>query len=240
MEDALDLLLARARPVSDVEVLDTASALGRVLGQPLVSTLDLPPWDNSAMDGYAVKTADLRGGGGRLRVAQRIPAGGHGVPLESGTAARIFTGAPLPDGADAVAMQEVCARDGEWVRIDAPVSPGENVRTRGEDLKAGVRVLEAGTLLGPQHLGLAASLGQPRLPVLRRVKVGIFSSGDELVMPGDELIPGKIYNSNQFTLGGLLQLLGCECLNFGIIEDSLEATCTALGRAAQEVDLVLA
>jgi molybdopterin molybdotransferase len=240
MEEALELLLSRARPVTDTDWVDTGQALGRVLARPLVSPLDVPPWDNSAMDGYAVNSADLPRGGGALRVAQRVPAGARGQPLETGTAARIFTGAPLPEGADAVVMQEVCARDGDWVRIEAPVSPGENVRSRGEDLRAGGRVLEAGTLLGPQHLGLAASLGMSRVLVYRRLKVAIFSSGDELVMPGQGLAPGQIYNSNQFTLHGLLQSLGCDPLSLGIVEDSLDATCAALARAAGEADLVLA
>jgi molybdopterin molybdotransferase len=240
MEQALELLLARARAVTAVEPLDTGQALGRVLAEPLTSRIDVPPWDNSAMDGYAVGSSGLHGGAGRLRVTQRIPAGGRARPLAPGTAARIFTGAPLPEGADAVVMQEACVRDGDWVRIDAAVAAGENVRRRGEDLRAGDRVLEPGRLLEAQHLGLAASLGLARLRVFRRLRVAIFSTGDELVMPGAQLAPGQIYNSNQFTLRGLVETLGCEVLNLGIVEDSFEATCAALSRAAQEADLVLA
>lgn len=239
-EEALELLLSDVRPVGGTERVPLAGALGRVLAAPLASRIDVPPWDNSAMDGYALNSADLTGANTRLPVSQRIPAGFAGAPLEPGTAARIFTGAPVPPGADAVVIQEVCERDGDEVLIKEPVAPGANIRRAGEDTRKGREILGAGIRLGPQHLGLAASVGIAEIPVYRRLKVALFSSGDELVMPGGELGPGKIFNSNQFTLTGLLEMLGCEVMNLGIVEDSFEATCDALARGAREADLVLA
>ncbi len=239
LEQALDQLLTSAHPLAETEVLPTAVALGRVLAAAVISGVDVPPWDNSAMDGYAVNSAEL-GAGARLRVSQRIPAGSAAAPLVPGTAARIFTGAPLPAHADAVVMQERCRRDGEWIEIDGAAATGENVRRAGEDLHRGQEVLAPGTRLAPQHLGLAASVGAAEVQVFRRLRVAIFSSGDELVMPGQPLAPGQIYNSNQFTLGGLLQGLGCELVSLGIVEDNFEATCAALEHGAREADLVLA
>jgi molybdopterin molybdotransferase len=238
-DEALGYLLAQARAVSDSECLPLAQALGRVLAEPVRSRVDVPPWDNSAMDGYAVSLKDLTEEGG-LRVAQRIPAGSVGGALEPGTAARIFTGAPLPAGADAVVIQEVCEVDGERLRITEIPKPGANIRRAGEDILQGEEVLARGTRLQPQHLGLAASVGVDALTVYRRLKVAIFSSGDELVMPGGELGPGQIYNSNTFTLGGLVERLGCEVIQLGTVEDTLQATCDALNRGAGEADLILA
>ena len=239
-EEALELLLSDVQPVGDIEQVPLAEALGRVLAAPLASQIDVPSWDNSAMDGYAVNTADLASEGTRLPVSQRIPAGVAGGPLEPGTAARIFTGAPVPPNADAVVIQEVCEQDGDEVLIKEVVRSGANIRRAGEDTRKGQEILSAGIRLGPQHLGLAASVGIAEAPVYRRLKVALFSSGDELVMPGGELGPGKIFNSNQFTLTGLLEILGCEVMNLGIVEDTFEATCDALARGAQEADLVLA
>ncbi len=240
IDDALEIILSQAKPVTDIEMVDLSDALGRVLAQPVASQVNVPPWDNSAMDGYAVNTADLNGPGSRLRVAQRIPAGTTGRQLESATAARIFTGAPVPPGANAVVIQEVCEADGDWVTINDEVKDGANIRLAGEDSKEGQRILEPGLRLGPQHLGLTASVGAAKLPVYRKLKVALFSSGDELVMPGDALGPGQIYNSNQFTLTGLLERLGCEVTNLGIVEDTFDATCDALARGAKQADLVLA
>ncbi len=240
VEQALALLLEQARPLGDTETLPLDRALGRVLATPIHSRVDVAPWDNSAMDGYAVRIADLGETGATLPVSQRIPAGAPGGPLAAGTAARIFTGAPLPEGADAVVMQEVCERQGDRVRIGERPRPGANIRRRGEDIRSGERVLEAGTRLLPQQLGLAASVGVAEVEVVRRLRVALFASGDELAMPGSDLGPGQIYNSNQFTLGGLLQALGCEVQALGIVEDTLEATTAALERAAAGADLVLA
>jgi len=240
MEEALELLLGHARPVAEIETVSTGAALGRVIAEPVTSQVDVPPWDNSAMDGYALRSADLEGAADGLPVSQRIPAGAAPVPLEPGTAARIFTGAPVPDGADTVVMQEVCRQDGDRVVIEQPVKGGANIRLAGEDIRQGQVIVESGTRLQPQHLGLAASVGVAELKVYRRLRVAIFSSGDELVMPGESLEPGQIYNSNQFTLRGLLEGYGCEVLNLGIVEDTLEATMQALADGAKRADLVLA
>jgi len=240
MEQALELLLAQVHPLRDRERVPTMKGLGRVLAKPVHSTIQVPGWNNSAMDGYAVRAADIADGGGFLRVAQRISAGSTGTFLEPGTAARIFTGAPVPDGADTVAIQEVCETEGERVRIPSDIRAGANIRRAGEDIEAGSEVVPAGTRLAAQHLGLAASVGVPELSVYRRLRVAVFSSGDELVMPGDPLGPGQIYNSNRFTLCGLLEAMGCEVLDLGIVEDTLEATMETLSAAAEQADLVLA
>ena len=240
MEQALNLLLAQARPVADTELVPTMAALGRVLAEPVESAVDVPGWDNSAMDGYAVRISDLAATGGRLRVSQRIPAGIAGQPLEPGTAARIFTGAPIPDGADAVVIQEVCETDGDQVRVPPDIKPGANIRLAGEDIVVGSEVIATGTRLQAQQLGLAASVGAAELAVHRRLRVAVFSSGDELIMPGEPLGPGQIYNSNRFTLCGLLGDLGCEVQDMGIVEDTLDATMDALSGAAERADLILA
>jgi len=240
LEAALDRLFDAARPVRETEVVATGEALGRVLARDVLSAIEVPPWDNSAMDGYAVRTADLGEGATRLTVSQRIAAGQSGGPLAPGTAARIFTGAPVPPGADAVVVQEVCEVDGDAVRIPLGVQLGANIRRAGEDIRLGQEVIAAGTRLQPQHLGLAASVGVGRLEVSRRLRVAVLSSGDELRMPGESLGPGQIYNSNQFTLLGLLRALGCEILPLGIVADTLEATVEALAAAAEGADLVLA
>jgi len=238
--EALHLLLARAEPLREVETVPLDQSLGRVCGTSVTSRIDVPGWDNSAMDGYALRVADLSSPETRLPVSQRVPAGSAPEPLASGTAARIFTGAPIPEGADAVVMQERCNAEGDTVTVGAEVSAGENIRRRGEDIAAGAEIIALGTRLRPQHLGLAASVGVDALTVTRRLRVAFFSSGDELVMPGEPLTPGKIYNSNRFTGCGLLQALGCEVVDLGIVEDTLAATEAALARGAREADLVLA
>ena len=239
-QEAIDFLLSRVQPIVDTESITTDTALGRVLAAPVTSAIDVPGWDNSAMDGYAIRHADLAAEDGWLRVGQRIPTGSTGVDLEPGTAARIFTGAPTPGGADTVVVQEICERDGDRVRIPLDCKAGANIRRAGEDIRAGAEVIAAGTRLAPQHLGLAASVGVARLPVYRRLRVAILASGDELAMPGEPLGPSQIYNSNRFLLIGLLQGLGCEVVDLGIVADTLDATTDALTRGAREADLILA
>jgi molybdopterin molybdotransferase len=238
VDEALARLLAGARPVAGIEEVPTLEATGRVLARAQRSAMDVPPMDNSAMDGYAVRLSDLQDKNS-LRVAQKIMAGSVGKPLEPGTAARIFTGAPIPPGADAVVMQEQTAIEGEFVSIKDKPKPGDWVRHVGSDVKKGGEILRAGKRLEPQDTGLAASVGIKTLPVFRKVRLGLFFTGDELVMPGEPLPPGRIYNSNRFTLRGLAAVFGCETLDYGIVPDSLEATREVLRRAAQECDLIV-
>ncbi|MBS0309241.1 MAG: molybdopterin molybdotransferase MoeA [Proteobacteria bacterium] len=241
--EALDHLLAAARPLAEQESIPTLQANGRVLAVAQGSQLDVPPMDNSQMDGYAVRAADCTSGSARLPVSQRIPAGQVGQTLQHGTAARIFTGAMMPQGADAIVMQEACevekTADGEWVTIKHQPAAGEWVRRRGEDIRAGSTILPAGTRLRAQELGLAASVGLANLPVLRRLRVAVFFTGDELAMPGEELKPGAIYNSNRFLLRALLENLGCDITDYGIVPDSLEATRATLRETAAGHDLIV-
>ena len=240
-EAAVEQLVGAAEPLRDRCTLGLRDALGSVLAEPVISTIYVPGWDYSAMDGYAVRSGDCALPGAQLPVSQRVPAGVSPQPLAAGSVARIFTGAPIPEGADAVVMQEECmAIDGGAVQIGVAVPPGANIRRRGEDITAGGEVVLAGTRLQPQHLGLAAAVGVAQLRVCRRPRVALFASGDELVMPGNPLSPGKIYNSNLFTATALLQALGCEVVELGIVEDTLEATVQALRQGAAEADLVLA
>jgi len=238
VDEALARLLAAAKPVPDIEEVATLDATGRVLAKPQRSTMDVPPMDNSAMDGYALRLSDLKAGSS-LKVAQRIMAGAVGEPLAPGSAARIFTGAPIPPGADTVVMQEDCELQGEQVTIKKRPKLGEWVRRAASDIRKGGEVLPAGKRLAPQDTGLAASVGIKTLPVYRRVKLGLFFTGDELVMPGEPLAPGRIYNSNRFTLRGLCEVFGCEVRDYGIVPDNLQATRDVLRRAAAECDLIV-
>ncbi len=235
VDEALSQMLAGARAVADVEEVPTLEATGRVLARAQRSTMNVPPMDNSAMDGYAVRIAD----GAKLTVTQKILAGSVGQPLASGTAARIFTGAPVPPGADAVVMQEHCAVHGNEVVLNRTPKPGEWIRRVGSDIRAGAEILPAGKRLLPQDTGLAASVGIGALPVFRRIRLGLFFTGDELVMPGEALAPGRIYNSNRFTLRGLAQIYGCDIRDYGIVPDTLEATREVLRRAAAECDVLV-
>jgi molybdopterin molybdotransferase len=239
VKEALDFLLAAARPVPDVELVDTLDANGRVLAVDQASKLDVPGADNTQMDGYAVRAADCASGAARLKVAQRIPAGQVGSYLEPGTAARIFTGALIPEGADAVVMQEQCELDGEVVTVKHAPQSGEWIRRAGEDVRVGAVILPGGTRLRSQELGLAASVGLAQLPVRRRLRVAVFFTGDELAMPGEPLKPGAIYNSNRFTMRGLLENFGCEFTDYGIVPDSLQATRDTLREAARAHDLII-
>ncbi len=237
-DEALRQLLALADPPAGHETVATIDALGRVLAADQVSTLDVPPMDNAQMDGWAVRVADLAAGA-PLPVSQRIPAGAAPAPLAAGSVARIFTGATVPEGADAVVMQEQATLEGERVRFAAVPPVGEWIRRTGEDIRRGATVLAAGTRLTPQALGLAASVGLAALPVRPRLRVACFFTGDELVMPGEPLPPGAIYNSNRFVLSALLRRLGCEVVDLGIVPDSLDATRAALREAAASADLIV-
>ncbi|WPC03694.1 molybdopterin molybdotransferase MoeA [Pseudomonas benzenivorans] len=239
VEEALARLmrLAEAAPIGETERVALADADGRVLAEPLVAGLDLPPWANSAMDGYALRLADWQGE--PLPVSQRILAGSAPGPLQQGSCARIFTGAPLPAGADTVEMQENVELEGDGrVRFCEPLKPGQNVRPQGQETRTGDQVLAAGTRLGPIELGLAASLGVAELAVRRRPRVAVLSTGDELVEPGRSLGPGQIYNSNRRLLIAWLQRLGCAVVDGGILADDLGQTRAALG-ALSDVDLIL-
>jgi molybdopterin molybdotransferase len=235
VDDALTRLLAEAKPVAGIEDVPALEATHRILARAQRSTMDVPPMDNSAMDGFAVRTRD----GERLRVTQRIAAGSVGRPLEPGTAARIFTGAPIPPGADAVVMQEHCVVENDFVLVKEEPKAGDWIRRVGSDVKKGGEILAAGRRLLPQDTGLAASVGIKTLPVYRKVRLGLFFTGDELVMPGEPLAPGRIYNSNRFTLRGLGEVFGCEVHDYGIVPDSLDATRDALRRAAAETDIIV-
>jgi molybdopterin molybdotransferase len=239
VDEALEVLLDGARPVTEVEEVPTLEATGRVLARAQASTMDVPPMDNSAMDGYAVRTADVKAPDTKLKVAQRIMVGSVGKVLAPGTAARIFTGAPIPSGADAIVMQEFCAADGEAVVVKKVPQKDAWIRRRASDIAKGAQVLAAGIRLRPQDTGLAASVGIKALPLYRRVRMGLFFTGDELVMPGDPLPPGRIYNSNRFTLNGLAATFGCEVRDYGIVPDSLAATRSVLKRAAAECDVIV-
>jgi molybdopterin molybdotransferase len=239
LDEALALLLAAPGPVTARETLSTFDALGRVLAADVRSGIDVPPADNTAMDGYALRAADVPAAGTVLPVSQRIPAGLVGTVLVPGTAARIFTGAQIPIGADAVVMQELTTALDGAVRIDTVPQPGQHVRRRGEDVQSGAVVLSAGLRLTAPALGMAASVGAGSLEVAKRPRVALFSTGDELAMPGEILKPGAIYNSNRYTLRGLVQSLGCPVEDLGIVPDSLEATRAALRRAAIGNDVIV-
>lgn len=246
LETALEQLLAAARPSTRVERVATWDADGRVLAADLVSELQVPAQDSAAMDGYAVRVADLSAADQVLPLSQRIAAGQAAQPLRAGTCARIFTGAPMPCGADAVVMQEDTRTVGgnlHGVHIQTLPTPGQWVRRAGEDVARGAVVLPRGTRLSPASLGLAASIGLVQLPLCARLRVALFSTGDELVMPGDlapqQMPPGAIYNSNRFFLRALLQRLGCAVSDLGIVPDQRAATQAALETAANDHDLIL-
>jgi molybdopterin molybdotransferase len=246
LDDALAELLAAVQPLTESESVSTFDADGRVLAAPVISPLDVPGFDNSQMDGYALRSKDVPEAGAVLQVTQRIPAGHFGKAVEPLSAARIFTGAPMPAGADCVVMQEDCEVVNECeggVRVKVVPRAGQWVRQRGEDVRSGQVVLQAGTRLTPAALGLIASLGQAQAQVIRAPRVALMSTGDELVMPGtvapQDLKPGAIYNSNRFFLRALLKRAGCDVTDMGIVPDQREATLQALQTAAASHDLIL-
>ncbi len=249
LDEALALLVAGSSPyaITQTETVSTFDALGRVLAVDVLSGLNVPPEDNTSMDGYVLRAADVPTAGTLLTVTQRIPAGHVGQPLQPGTAARIFTGGQVPAGADAVVMQEQCEAVAEAVagtglgsvRVNTVPTAGQWIRRRGEDVQQGAAVLHAGQRLTPQALGLAASVGAATLTVLRRPRLALFSTGDELQNPGEVLRPGAIYNSNRYTLRALAQAAGCEVIDLGIVRDTLDATRAALREAAAVSDLIV-
>ena len=243
LDEALAQLLAHAQPPMHSESVSTFDADGRVLVQDLIAGLNVPAADNSAMDGFAVRTSDWQSSESVFTVDQRIAAGSTGSQLGAGSAARIFTGAPIPAGADAVVMQEDCMVQGTALRLPSQPKAGQCIRRAGEDVRLGAAVLCKGERLAPASLGLAASIGFAQLPVAPRIRVALFSTGDELVMPGDvaprDMKPGAIYNSNRFFLRALLLRLGCVVTDMGIVPDKPDATIAALDAASAAHDLVL-
>ena len=251
LDEALGQVLGQVRVLEETESIAVIDADGRFLAEDLISALQVPPQDNSAMDGYAVRTEDLQSPGAKLQVTQRIPAGHYGHALMPGEAARIFTGAPIPSGANAVVMQE----DTQTLESEKhhPANPvvlvnvlpnqGQWIRRSGEDVRKGDVVLSQGTRLNPASLGLAASIGRANVRVIRKPRVALFSTGDELVMPGEvapeNMRPGAIYNSNRFFLRALLMRAGCAVTDLGIVPDNLSDTLKVLKAAAQDHDLVL-
>lgn len=239
VEEAIEQLLAKAPPPPSTEVIPLVQALGRVTAEEVFSPLDLPGWDNSAMDGYALRAFDVPEQGGYLEVSGRIAAGhSSDVPLQAGQAVRIFTGAPLPHGADSVVPQERCRVYGQRIWCP-PLRLGEHVRKRGEELQRGQPVLSAGKRLRAQEIGLLAAAGIPRVKVYRPLRVCLLSSGDELREPGESLAPGQIYNSNRYLVAALLRGWGVEVHDYGVMADALAASRDALLLASSECDVLL-
>ncbi|MEX5630517.1 MULTISPECIES: molybdopterin molybdotransferase MoeA [Pseudomonas] len=239
VDEAIAALLAQAPPPPSTQVIGLEQALGRVVAEELFSPLDLPGFDNSAMDGYALRAEDVPAEGGYLMLAGRIAAGQHSkVRVQAGQAVRIFTGAPLPPGADTVVPQERCRLYGQRIWCP-PVRLGEHVRKQGEELQRGQTLIAVGKRLRAQDIGLLASAGIPRLKVYRPLRVCLLSSGNELRDPGEALVPGQIYNSNRYALAALLRGWGVDVHDYGVMADELAASRDALALASSECDLLL-
>jgi len=240
VDEAIAALLQNVQPVTATEPLALMDAGNRVLATDITSTIDVPGFDNSAMDGYAFNSSDMeRAQTEGLEITQRIPAGTTGTALQPGSAARIFTGAPVPAGVDTVAMQEICRIENNRMLLEKPVSAGANIRPRGNDIATGDTILERGSVLRAAQLGLAASVGIGSVEVYQTLKVAIFSTGDELVQPGTPLAAGQIYNSNRYQMSALLQAQGCEVIDLGTVPDTFEATRQALLEGQQQADMVM-
>lgn len=238
VESARQQLIEGVSTIKDTEIVPLMHAFGRVLAQPYTAGIDVPPADNSAMDGYAINSTGLQVGS-KLAVSQHIAAGDIAAPLVTGTAARILTGAEIPAGADAVIIQEDCTREDNQITLQAAIKPWENVRPQGQDIAAGTRLFEKGQYLRPQDIGLLASVNIAAVEVYRPLRVMVFSTGNELIEPGQQQTPGKIYNSNRYMLTGLLRALNCEVIDGGIVADSLAATRDALQGAAANADVII-
>jgi len=241
-DDALARILERVKPVTATEVLPVREALGRTLARPIVSPIDVPSHRNSAMDGYAVRTSDLPGTGllKRLRVIGSAFAGKPFTgTVSEDEAVRIMTGAVVPPETNVVIMQEQVEIDGTDIVVDNRHKDGQNVRAAGEDIKRDTAVLKPGRIIGPADLGLIASLGFGTAEVYRRVRVAFLSTGDELRGVGEQLAPGEIYDSNRYTLHGMLTRLGIDIIDLGVVADNRDAVRNALNSAASQADVVI-
>jgi molybdopterin molybdotransferase len=236
---AIEQLVASAKITDGIESLPVTQSLGRVLAEDITATIDVPPADNSAMDGYAFCYADALKNNFILPLSQRVPAGIAPQSLTPSTIARIFTGAEIPSGADTVAMQENCTEQGGAVTIGGSITAAANIRLKGQDIQSGETILRAGTKLRAQEMGLLSSIGVKTIRVFKPLKIAIFSTGDELVEPGEDLGPGQIYNSNRATLTGLIESLGMNPIDLGTVPDSLEATQSVLKKAAAQGDIII-
>ncbi len=239
LAEALQFILAAVVPCKAVRDLPLSEALGRVLAQTQRADMDVPAYDNSAMDGYALNTRDVKVSGTRLPLSQTIAAGHPGQALAAGSIARIFTGAPIPEGADAVVMQENAVAEGSSIIINELPRTGQNVRLKGHDIARDTEVLSAGHRLQAQDLGLLASLGIDSVSVYHPLTVAILNTGDEVIAPGTPLREGQLYDSNSYTLAGLLGRLGIHVIKLGIVEDNLASTEAALKRAAVQADCII-
>lgn len=240
VEEAIAAMLQEAYSITRSRKAPLSDASQRILAEDVTSPIDVPGFDNSAMDGYALHTRDLEQARSQgLQLAGRIPAGSTGAVVEAGCCARIFTGAPIPEGADAVIAQELCRVEHDRVYIEGDLQAGANIRPRGNDITRGTLILPSGTRLQAADIGLAASVGIDHLRIYRKLRVAIFSTGDELVEPGRPLAAGQIYNSNRYLLRELLTTQGCKVINLGTIADDLDATRKTLQQAAARADLIL-
>lgn len=238
VEQALELLQSQAKPVCKKELVAITQALGRTLSSPVIAPINVPPADNSAMDGYAVRTADIALNTD-YPISQRIPAGTAPDPLQENTVARIFTGANIPAGADAVIIQEDSISRNDRVQFMSMASAGDNIRLCGQDVKKGSEILSTGTVLRPQEIGLLASCGLAEVEVYKKLRVAIISTGDELVEPGQPAEPNQIYNSNRFLLKSFCMACGFDAIDFGLVPDQLDQTISALEEAASQADVIL-
>jgi len=239
VNEAIDTLLENCKRLVDSEDISLMEATGRTLAADLIAAIDVPPADNSAMDGYAIRWSDWTDTETAIPLSQRITAGSVPAELASGSAARIFTGAAVPGGADTVVMQEHCSENDKAVKILKLPPEGANIRRRGQDISSGQTVLNVGHRLRCQDLGLAASLGMAEVPVFRRLRVAVMSTGDELREPGEPIAPGQIYNSNRYTMKSQLATWGFEIIDMGVARDDPEIVREMMLKAAEQADVII-